>query len=194
MATTEQLYDLFARYPLISTDTRKILPNSLFFALKGDNFNANTFAEEAIAAGAAFAIIDEPRFQLNDRYILVDDVLNALQNLARYHRRQLTIPVIGLTGSNGKTTTKELIGSVLSQRYKIQSTVGNLNNHIGVPVTTLTINSSHEMAVIEMGANHQKEIEFLCGIAQPTHGLITNIGKAHFRGLWRRGRGKEGER
>ena len=183
MATTEKLYDLFTRYPLISTDTRKILPNSLFFALKGDKFNANTFAEEAIAAGAAYAVIDEAQFQIDDRYILVDDVLTTLQNLGRHHRRQLTIPVIGLTGTNGKTTTKELISSVLSQRYKTLSTIGNLNNHIGVPLTILTINSSHEMAVIEMGANHQKEIEFLCGIAQPTHGLITNVGKAHLEGF-----------
>jgi UDP-N-acetylmuramoyl-tripeptide--D-alanyl-D-alanine ligase len=183
MTTTGELYDLFTRHPFISTDTRKILPDSLFFALKGDKFNANTFAEQAIASGAAYAIIDESGFRLNDSYIVVDDVLTALQNLARWHRRLLGIPVIGLTGSNGKTTTKELITSVLSQRYRIQSTVGNLNNHIGVPLTILTIDGSHEMAVVEMGANHQKEIKFLCTIAQPTHGLITNVGKAHLEGF-----------
>jgi UDP-N-acetylmuramoyl-tripeptide--D-alanyl-D-alanine ligase len=181
--TTEQLYKLFLQHPLISTDTRKISAGSLFFALKGDKFDANTFAEQAIKAGAAYSIIDNPAYQLNEKYILVDDVLTALQDLAHYHRRQLTIPVIGITGTNGKTTTKELIYSVLSQHYKTLATQGNLNNHIGVPLTILTIDNSHEMAVIEMGANHQKEIEFLCTIAQPTHGLITNVGKAHLEGF-----------
>jgi len=183
MATTGDIYNLFLQYPLISTDTRRILPGSLFFALKGEKFDANTFASQAIEAGAAYAIIDDPAYQLNEKYIVVDDVLTALQNLARHHRRQLSIPVIGLTGTNGKTTTKELIGSVLSQHYKTKATQGNLNNHIGVPLTILTIDRSHEMAVIEMGANHQKEIELLCTIAQPTHGLITNVGKAHLEGF-----------
>ncbi|MBB3056685.1 UDP-N-acetylmuramoyl-tripeptide--D-alanyl-D-alanine ligase [Mucilaginibacter gotjawali] len=183
MTNTEQLYTLFLQHPLIITDTRKILPGSLFFALKGEKFDANTFAEKAIEAGAAYAIIDNPVYQLNEKYLLVDDVLTALQDLARHHRRQLTIPVIGLTGTNGKTTTKELINSVLSQHFKTQATQGNLNNHIGVPLSILTIDASHEMAVIEMGANHQKEIEFLCGIAQPSHGLITNVGKAHLEGF-----------
>jgi UDP-N-acetylmuramoyl-tripeptide--D-alanyl-D-alanine ligase len=181
--TTEQLYSIFLQHPLISTDTRKIAAGSLFFALKGDKFDANTFAEKAIEAGAAYAVIDNPDYQLNEKYILLNDVLTALQDLARYHRSQLTIPVIGLTGTNGKTTTKELINSVLSQHFKTQSTQGNLNNHIGVPLTILTIDHSHEMAVIEMGANHQKEIELLCSIAQPTHGLITNVGKAHLEGF-----------
>ncbi|MDB4901200.1 MAG: murF [Mucilaginibacter sp.] len=181
--TTEQLYKLFLQHPLISTDTRKISAGRLFFALKGDKFDANTFAEQAIKAGAAYSIIDNPAYQLNEKYILVDDVLTALQDLAHYHRRQLTIPVIGITGTNGKTTTKELIYSVLSQHYKTLATQGNLNNHIGVPLTILTIDNSHKMAVIEMGANHQKEIEFLCTIAQPTHGLITNVGKAHLEGF-----------
>jgi UDP-N-acetylmuramoyl-tripeptide--D-alanyl-D-alanine ligase len=183
MTTTEDIYKLFQQYPLISTDTRKIFRGSLFFALKGEKFDANTFAKQAIQAGAAYAIIDNPAYRLDEKYILVDDVLTALQDLARYHRRQLTIPVIGLTGTNGKTTTKELIHSVLSQHYKTQATQGNLNNHIGVPLTILTIDSTHEIAVIEMGANHQKEIELLCSIAQPTHGLITNIGKAHLEGF-----------
>ena len=181
--TTENIYKLFLQHPLISTDTRKILPGSLFFALKGDKFNANTFAQQAIEAGAAYAIIDEAAYRLNEKYILVDDALTALQELARHHRRQLNIPVIGLTGTNGKTTTKELINSVLSQHYRTQATQGNLNNHIGVPLSILTIESTHELAVIEMGANHQKEIELLCTIAQPTHGLITNVGKAHLEGF-----------
>jgi len=183
MTSTEDLYKLFLQHPLISTDTRKITPGSLFFALKGEKFDANTFAAKAIESGAAYAIIDNPAYQLGEKYVLVDDVLTALQDLARYHRKQLTIPVIGLTGTNGKTTTKELINSVLSQRLKTQATQGNLNNHIGVPLTILTIDDTHEMAVIEMGANHQKEIELLCSIAQPTHGLITNVGKAHLEGF-----------
>jgi UDP-N-acetylmuramoyl-tripeptide--D-alanyl-D-alanine ligase len=183
MTTTEHLYKLFLQHLLISTDTRKIAAGSLFFALKGEKFDANTFAKQAIEAGAAYAVIDNPAWQLNEKYLLVDDVLTALQDLARHHRKQLTIPVIGLTGTNGKTTTKELINSVLSQHYKTQATQGNLNNHIGVPLTILTIDKSHGVAVIEMGANHQKEIELLCSIAQPTHGLITNVGKAHLEGF-----------
>lgn len=183
MISIEQLYEIYLRHPLISTDTRKIGEGSLFFALKGEKFDANTFAKQALAAGAAFAVIDNHAYQLNEKYILVNDVLTSLQDLARFHRQQLNIPVIGLTGSNGKTTTKELIFSVLSQRFKTLATQGNLNNHIGVPLTLLNINNSHQIAVIEMGANHQKEIGFLCGIAQPTHGLITNIGKAHLEGF-----------
>jgi UDP-N-acetylmuramoyl-tripeptide--D-alanyl-D-alanine ligase len=181
--TTADLYKIYQKHPLISTDTRKIAPGSLFFALKGDKFDANTFAEQAIAAGAAYAIIDNPKYNKGENYILVDDVLNALQDLARHHRRQLSIPVVGLTGTNGKTTTKELINAVLSQHFNTYATQGNLNNHIGVPLTILSINSSHQAAVIEMGANHQKEIELLCTISQPTHGLITNVGKAHLEGF-----------
>jgi UDP-N-acetylmuramoyl-tripeptide--D-alanyl-D-alanine ligase len=181
--TTKDIYQLFIQHPVISTDTRRIAAGSLFFALKGDKFDANTFAEQAIAAGAAYAIIDNPAYQLGDKYILVDDVLTALQDLARYHRKQLTIPVIGLTGTNGKTTTKELINAVLSQKFKTLATQGNLNNHIGVPLTILSINRTHEIAVIEMGANHQKEIALLSSRAQPSHGLITNIGKAHLEGF-----------
>jgi UDP-N-acetylmuramoyl-tripeptide--D-alanyl-D-alanine ligase len=183
MTSIEHLYELFLQHPLISTDTRKISGGSLFFALKGEKFDANTFAASALEAGAAYAIIDNPAYKINEKYVVVDDVLTALQDLARYHRQQLNIPVIGLTGTNGKTTTKELIYSVLSHHYKTQATQGNLNNHIGVPLTILTIDKSHETAVIEMGANHQKEIEFLCGIARPTHGLITNVGKAHLEGF-----------
>jgi UDP-N-acetylmuramoyl-tripeptide--D-alanyl-D-alanine ligase len=183
MSTTQQIYQHYLQHPVISTDTRKIAPGSLFFALKGDKFDANTFAQQAIEQGAAFAIIDNPDYQLGGQYILVDDVLTALQDLARYHRQQLGIPVIGLTGSNGKTTTKELINAVLSQRFNTLATQGNLNNHIGVPLTILSINNTHQMAVIEMGANHQKEIELLCSIAQPSHGLITNVGRAHLEGF-----------
>lgn len=183
MTTTEQLYQLFVQHPVISTDTRKIAADSLFFALKGDKFDANAFAQKAVEAGAAYAIIDNPQYATGDKFVLVEDVLTAMQNLAAHHRRQLTIPVIGLTGTNGKTTTKELINAVLSQRFKTLATQGNLNNHIGVPLTILSINSTHQMAVIEMGANHQREIALLCSIAQPTHGLITNVGKAHLEGF-----------
>ncbi|GAA4324182.1 UDP-N-acetylmuramoyl-tripeptide--D-alanyl-D-alanine ligase [Mucilaginibacter gynuensis] len=180
---TEQLYQLFLQHPVISTDTRRIAPGSMFFALKGDKFDANKFAEQAIASGAAYAVIDNAAYKISEQYILVDDVLEALQDLARYHRKQLNIPVVGLTGTNGKTTTKELINAVLSQHFNTQATQGNLNNHIGVPLTILTINSTHEAAVIEMGANHQLEIELLSSIAQPTLGLITNVGKAHLEGF-----------
>lgn len=183
MTTTEQLYQLYKKHPVISTDTRKIMPGSLFFALKGEKFDANTFAEQAIASGAAYTVIDNPEYKKGNQYLLVEDVLAALQDLARYHRRQLTIPVIGLTGTNGKTTTKELINAVLSQHFNTYATLGNLNNHIGVPLTILSINASHQTAVIEMGANHQKEIELLCTISQPSHGLITNVGKAHLEGF-----------
>jgi UDP-N-acetylmuramoyl-tripeptide--D-alanyl-D-alanine ligase len=183
MTTTETIYQHYLQHPVISTDTRKIIPGSLFFALKGDKFDANTFAEQAIAQGAAFAIIDNARYRISEQYILVDDVLTALQDVARMHRQHLTIPVIGLTGSNGKTTTKELINAVLSQRFKTLATQGNLNNHIGVPLTILGINNTHQIAVIEMGANHQREIELLCSIAQPSHGLITNVGRAHLEGF-----------
>ncbi len=181
--TTDSLYQIFLKNPVISTDTRKIEKNSLFFALKGDKFNANEFAENAIALGAAYAIVDEAQYAKNDRFILVDDVLSSLQQLAAYHRKQLKIPVIGLTGSNGKTTTKELINAVLSKKFITYATKGNLNNHIGVPLTLLSITPDIEIAIIEMGANHQKEIAFLCTLCQPNIGLITNIGKAHLEGF-----------
>ncbi len=181
--TITELYAIYQQHPVISTDTRKISPGSIFFALKGDKFDANTFAAQAIEAGAAYAVIDNATYQTSDRQILVDDVLTALQNLAKYHRSQLQIPVIGLTGSNGKTTTKELINSVLSQHYKTYATIGNLNNHIGVPLTLLAIKSDVEIAIVEMGANHQKEIALLSSICQPTHGLITNVGRAHLEGF-----------
>lgn len=183
MSTIDSLYQHFLNYPTICTDTRSITQDCLFFALKGENFDANSFAANALASGAAYAIIDNPDYLSDDRCILVPDVLTALQDLARHHRSKLSIPVIGLTGSNGKTTTKELINAVLSERYKTFATKGNLNNHIGVPLSLLSIKPDIEIAVIEMGANHQKEIELLCGIAQPTHGLISNIGMAHLDGF-----------
>src|SRR5690606_4213445 len=169
--------------PAISTDTRNIVPGSLFFALKGDRFNGNAFAAEALDRGAAYAVIDEEAYRGDDRFLLVPDVLTALQDLAKYHRAQLQIPIIGITGTNGKTTTKELIHAVLSQRFKTYATRGNLNNHIGVPLTLLCVDRQTEIAVIEMGANHTGEIAYLCEIAQPTHGLITNVGKAHLEGF-----------
>lgn len=173
------LYKKFLASRIVSTDSRHIKEGSLFFALKGDRFNANAFSDEALQKGAAFAVIDDAQYKSSERHILVQDTLAALQDLARHHRSQLKIPVVGLTGSNGKTTSKELINVVLSQKYKTFATQGNLNNHIGVPLSILSIDEHIEIAVIEMGANHLGEIALLCSIAQPTHGFITNIGKAH---------------
>lgn len=185
MLTTDQLYHKFQECSGVSTDTRRITSDCLFVALKGDTFDGNQFAEQALAAGARYVLVDDATVVVNDpsRYLLVNDTLTALQDLARHHRQTFTFPVIGLTGSNGKTTTKELIAAVLSKNYQTYATVGNLNNHIGVPLTLLAITEQYEMAVVEMGANHQHEIELLCSIAQPTHGLITNVGKAHLEGF-----------
>ncbi|UKT63412.1 UDP-N-acetylmuramoyl-tripeptide--D-alanyl-D-alanine ligase [Pedobacter mucosus] len=183
MVTSESLYNYYLENPTISTDTRNITKGCIFFALKGDNFNANGFAAEAIDKGAAYAVVDEESAVTNNQCLLVNDVLLALQDLARHHRNNLNIPVIGLTGSNGKTTSKELLNAVLAERYTTFATFGNLNNHIGVPLSILSINKTDEIAVIEMGANHQKEIELLCSIAQPTHGIITNVGMAHLDGF-----------
>jgi UDP-N-acetylmuramoyl-tripeptide--D-alanyl-D-alanine ligase len=179
-----QLYDLFAGcHQKISTDTRKIEKGSIFFALKGDNFDANTFVITAIEQGCTYAITDKAQYANNTSILLVEDVLDTLQQLAKYHRKQLGIPVIGITGSNGKTTNKELIHAVLSQAYKVHATKGNFNNHIGVPLTLLSITAGHDMAIIEMGANHQGEIELLSSLADPDYGVITNIGKAHLEGF-----------
>ena len=175
----EKLYEVFLQSRKISTDTRKIEPGSIFFALKGPNFNANAFADEALVKGATLAVIDDATFQREGKTFLVSDTLLALQNLARHHRSHLKIPVIGLTGSNGKTTSKELLNAVLAKKFRTFATKGNLNNHIGVPLSVLSIDDSVEVAVIEMGANHVGEIALLCSIANPTHGFITNIGKAH---------------
>ncbi len=177
------LYAHFLKHPVVCTDTREIKPGSLFFALKGEKFNGNKFAAQALNSGAAMAIIDEEQFKKDDRYVLVSDVLTSLQQLANYQRNQLRIPVIAITGSNGKTTTKELLNAVLRQKYKVLATQGNLNNHIGVPLTLLSITHEHEMAIIEMGANHKAEIAFLCAVANPDFGIITNIGKAHLEGF-----------
>lgn len=178
-----QLYNHFLEYPFICTDTRDIKPNAIFFALKGENFNANQFAAKALEAGCSYAVIDEAEYKKDSRYLTVDDVLSTLQQLANHHRKQLHIPVIAITGSNGKTTSKELINAVLSKQYKVLATKGNLNNHIGVPLTILNITKEHEIAIIEMGANHIGEIAMLCNIVEPSHGIITNIGKAHLEGF-----------
>lgn len=180
---TKELYSYFLQCKSISTDTRKIAQDSLFFALKGDNFDANTFASEALLKGAKYVVIDNPAYKTGDNMLLVPDSLTALQNLARHHRRELGLPVIGLTGSNGKTTTKELINAVLSKKYNTTATIGNLNNHIGVPLTLLSFTHETEIGIVEMGANHQKEIAFLCSIAEPNFGYITNFGKAHLEGF-----------
>jgi UDP-N-acetylmuramoyl-tripeptide--D-alanyl-D-alanine ligase len=177
------LYKLFIQHPSIQTDTRKLKSGDLFFALKGPNFNGNEFAVQALLAGAAYSVVDEETGATDTRIIKVNDALETLQALAKHHREQFTIPFIGITGSNGKTTSKELIYAVLSSHYKTYTTQGNLNNHIGVPLTLLSVKADAEMAVIEMGANHQKEIESYCRYAQPTHGVITNCGKAHLEGF-----------
>ena len=179
----EILYIKFLECSEVSTDTRKIEKNSIFFALKGENFDANTFTEEAIKKGAKYIVIDNPNYQIEGKTILVDDVLSTLQKLANYHRKTLQTPIIALTGSNGKTTTKELINVVLSTKFKTIATIGNLNNHIGVPLTLLRFNKETKLGIIEMGANHQKEIELLCKIAEPNFGYITNFGKAHLEGF-----------
>jgi len=181
--TIEQLYQVYLQFPSVQTDTRKIKPGDIFFALKGPSFNGNAFAQKALEAGAAFAVVDEPAFVINEKTILVNDVLQALQDLAKYHRQQFTIPFIAITGSNGKTTTKELVHAVLSTSYTTYTTEGNLNNHIGVPLTILKIKKDAAMAVIEMGANHQKEIASYCAYAMPDFGIITNAGKAHLEGF-----------
>ena len=177
------LHSLYLETSGISTDTRKISKDCMFFALKGENFDGNEFVENALKEGAKYAVIDDVTVNRNDNFILVDDVLKTLQELATFHREYLKIPIIALTGSNGKTTTKELINSVISKKYRTSATQGNLNNHIGVPLTLLKMNSSTEIGIVEMGANHQKEIEFLCNIAYPDYGLITNFGKAHLEGF-----------
>ena len=180
---TALLYQYFLNCNSVCTDTRKITENCIFFALKGENFDANTFATTAIEKGAKYAVIDNPNYEIEGKTILVQDTLVALQKLANFHRKQLHSKIIALTGSNGKTTTKELIHAVLSKRHNTIATIGNLNNHIGVPLTLLRLTNETEIGIIEMGANHQKEIEFLCEIAAPDFGYITNFGKAHLEGF-----------
>ena len=177
------IHSLFLKCSSVSIDTRKIEPNSLFVAIKGENFDANTFAKDALEKGASYVIIDNKDYYIDERTLVVSDSLVALQELAKFHRNYLKLPIIALTGSNGKTTTKELINVVLSKKYKTKATLGNLNNHIGVPLTLLSFTLETEIGIVEMGANHKKEIEFLCNLAQPDYGYITNFGKAHLEGF-----------
>ncbi|MGQ7870087.1 UDP-N-acetylmuramoyl-tripeptide--D-alanyl-D-alanine ligase [Sunxiuqinia sp. sy24] len=179
----EQLHQRFLNHPILSTDSREIPPGCIFFALKGPNFDGNKYAADALTKGAVYSVVDDQTLPENDQFIVVDNVLETLQQLAAYHRKQLGITVLGITGTNGKTTTKELIVSVLQQKYQVSSTQGNLNNHIGVPLTLLSMTSKTEIGVVEMGANHPGEIAALCQIANPDLGLITNIGKAHLEGF-----------
>lgn len=182
MNTTE-LYKLLKASTGVSTDTRNIKDGSIFFALKGANFDGNLFARRALDSGSAFAVIDDPYSKENDRYILVDSVIETLQKLATYHRSQLTIPVIAITGSNGKTTTKELLKVALEKKFKVAATKGNLNNHIGVPLTLLEVSSEHEIALVELGDNHVGEVDFLCQLSKPSLGFVTNVGKDHLEGF-----------
>ncbi|MCF6332184.1 MAG: UDP-N-acetylmuramoyl-tripeptide--D-alanyl-D-alanine ligase [Draconibacterium sp.] len=183
MTTTENIYQLFKAFPKVCTDSRKIEEGSLFFALKGENFNGNEFAADSLKKGAAYAIIDEKEFISSKKTILVDNVLNTLTELANLHRKELGIPILAITGTNGKTTTKELVSIILTQKFNVSSTEENLNNHIGVPLTLLKMNVETQFGVVEMGANHPGEIARLCTIAEPDFGIITNIGKAHLEGF-----------
>ena len=181
--TIEELYTIYLQRPQVKTDTRKIAAGDIFFALKGPTFNGNSFAAKALEEGARYAVIDEAAYEVPGKTILVDDVLTTLQQLARHHRQQFSIPFLAITGSNGKTTSKELVHAVLSETFRTYTTVGNLNNQIGIPLTILSINKDAEIAVIEMGANHLHEIEQYCTYTLPTHAVITNCGKAHLEGF-----------
>lgn len=183
MIDIETLYEIYSQHPEVTTDSRHCPQGSIFFALRGENFDGNQFAEKAIEAGCAYAVVDDATVARDDRYLLVENVLTTLQTLARHHRRTLGLPIIGITGTNGKTTTKELTAACLSQRFKILATEGNLNNAIGVPLTLLRLNASHEIAVVEMGASHPGDITELVEIAEPDYGIITNVGKAHLQGF-----------
>jgi UDP-N-acetylmuramoyl-tripeptide--D-alanyl-D-alanine ligase len=182
--SVEKLYKAFLECEQkICTDTRKLINGSIFFCLKGANFNANEFALKALEGGCRLVVVDEGKYAVNENTLYVKDVLKALQDLANHHRKQLSLTILAITGSNGKTTNKELINAVLSKKFKTLATVGNLNNHIGVPLTLLSLTKEHEIGIVEMGANHQGEIRELCEIAEPDLGLITNIGKAHLEGF-----------
>lgn len=183
LATIQNIYEVFRQNPLICNDTRNILPGCIYWAIKGERFDGNTFTAQALENGAAYAVIDNEDFKINDKCLLVEDSLKALQDLATYHRQQLQIPIIAITGSNGKTTSKELLYRTLSTKYNTFATPGNLNNHIGLPLSLLKISGEHEVAVIELGANHQEENAFLCEICLPDYGIITNIGKDHLEGF-----------
>ncbi|MDR3268728.1 MAG: UDP-N-acetylmuramoyl-tripeptide--D-alanyl-D-alanine ligase [Tannerella sp.] len=181
--TIPELYELYLQHPAVTTDSRKCRPGAIFFALQGESFDGNSYAPAALQAGCAYAVIDRPEVKTDDRMILTDDVLTTLQELAGHHRQTLGLTVIGITGTNGKTTTKELLAATLATKYRLLSTSGNLNNHIGVPLTLLGLTHEHDMAVVEMGANHPGEIEALARIARPDYGLITNVGCAHLEGF-----------
>ncbi len=183
MLSIPELYAVYRQHPIICTDTRQLTPGCMFFALKGDHFDGNKFAAQALEQGASYVVLDDPKYKSGDRCLLVPDVLQALQQLATHHRRQFDIPVVAIGGSNGKTTTKELVAAVLSSHYPCHYTKGNFNNHIGVPLTLLSMPDDTEVAVIEMGTNQPGDIELLCEIARPTHGLLTNIGKEHLEGF-----------
>ena len=183
MLSIPELYAVYRQHPIVCTDTRQLAPGCLFFALKGGHFDGNKFAAQALEQGASYAVIDDPKYRLDNRCLLVPDVLQALQQLAAHHRSQFEIPVIAIGGSNGKTTTKELVAAVLSSHYPCHYTKGNFNNHIGVPLTLLAMPDDTEVAVIEMGTNQPGDIDLLCAIARPTHGLLTNIGKEHLEGF-----------
>lgn len=191
----ERLYEIFEHHPDVQTDTRRIGSGSIFFALRGERFDGNRFAAAALEARAVAAVVDDPEVAVDDRFVLVDNVLEALQALARHHRRRLGIPIIAIAGSNGKTTTKELVGRVLARRYRTAITQGNLNNHIGVPLTLLRMNAGTELGIVEMGASACGEIALLCSVAEPDFGLLTNVGRAHLEGFGgvegvRRGKGE----
>lgn len=179
----KELYKIFQKHSIVCTDSRNCPKDSIFFALKGENFDANKFALSALEKGCSYAVIDDEKYKTDERFILVDDVLETLQKLATYHRKQLKTRIIGITGTNGKTTTKELIARVLGEKYNVHYTQGNFNNHIGVPLTLLQLTDKHEIAVVEMGANHPEEIRFLAEIVSPDFGIITNVGKAHLEGF-----------
>ncbi|MFJ1491478.1 UDP-N-acetylmuramoyl-tripeptide--D-alanyl-D-alanine ligase [Capnocytophaga canis] len=179
----KELYELFVQSTGVCTDSRAVFANCIYFALKGDSFDGNKFANEALEKGANYAVIDDSSMKVSDKMVLVDDVLKTLQQLANYHRRKLGTLIFGITGSNGKTTTKELLKSVLSEKFQVVATQGNLNNHIGVPLTLLSIQAETDIAIVEMGANHPEEIAFLCSIVEPDYGYITSIGKAHLEGF-----------
>jgi len=179
----KELHKIFLNSSGVSTDTRQIKLNNIFFALNGKKFDGNKYAKKALEKGACFAVIDNEKYYIDNKYILVKDVLSCLQELSKYHINKINCPVLGITGSNGKTTTKELITAIIEKKYKTVSTKGNLNNHIGVPLTLLNVNPETEFVIVEMGANHINEIDFLCGLAQINFGIITNIGKAHLEGF-----------
>ena len=183
MSQNDKLYQIFLSHPEVTSDTRALIPNGIFFALKGGNFDGNQFAAQALEGGCAYAVVDNPAVVHSDRYILVDDVLTAMQQLAARHRRELSLPILQVTGTNGKTTTKELLAAVLGRKFRLLYTQGNLNNHIGVPKTLLRLRPEHQLAIIETGANHPGEIADLCRIVQADCGVITNGGMAHLEGF-----------